>query len=469
MFKNLFLLASLLVSFAAPAQDVNGKRFEGSWSGTLRLPTVAIDLVFNINQTDTGLHASMDSPDQGALGIVVKEVNLKHDSIIMGIPEIAMVYRGKISADTAIFGTFTQHGQSFEMNLSKGAPKKVKRPQEPSTAPNYKVEEVVFYNKAADIQLAGTLSIPNGKGPFPAIVLVSGSGPQDRDETLLGHKPFLVLADYFTNNGFAVLRYDDRGVGASGGVFETATSADFATDALSALQYLHTRKDINKRKSGIMGHSEGAQIAAMLAAHQKEPSFIVMLAGPGMSGDQILLQQQEFIGKGSGASDSAIAQTLRLNKQVFEIMRSSKDTALIRERMTLFLNHAYNDGLLPHAPGQSKEEVVAAYNSELLTPWMIHFVQYDPQADLKQIKIPVLALIGAKDMQVLAEYNIPALEKALHHNPAAKVMKLEGLNHLFQEATSGLPQEYAQIEQTFSPQAMQIILDWLNKAVLHKK
>ncbi len=440
--------------------------FEGTWTGTLKIQTIELDLVFNIKKNGTDYSASMDSPDQGATGIPVKTVLINGDSIQMEIPEIGMVYKGKQTATELIKGSFSQRGQGFDLDLKKGASaqKEISRPQEPKPKFNYKIEDVVFENKVAQVKLSGTLTLPHGKGPFPTIVLVSGSGPQDRDETIFGHKPFWVLADYFTQKGYAVLRYDDRGTGKSTGDFDKATTVDFAQDALAAVHYLQTRKDIQKKKIGIIGHSEGGAIATMLAANEKGIGFVVMLAGPGLSGDQILLQQQELIAKGSGTPDSIIQKTLATNKQIFDVMRSTKDTATIRERVVLYLNHAYKDGLLPHVEGQTKESIVAAYCSELLTPWLINFVQYDPQPDLQKIKIPALALIGAKDHQVLAKYNIPALQSAFEKsgNTKAKAMELENLNHLFQEATTGMPQEYGNIEQTFSPAAMQIILDWLN-------
>lgn len=455
----------LLLAFSATAQP----GFEGAWNGTLKIQTIELDLIFNIKKEGPDHSATMDSPDQGANGIPVRSIVINADSIHMEIPEIGLRYRGKKTDQDLIRGSFTQRGQTFELDLVRGAAasKAKNRPQEPRPPFPYKVEEVTFENKAAQVKLSGTLTLPPGKGPFPAIVLVSGSGPQDRDETIFGHKPFLVLADHLTRNGYAVLRYDDRGTAGSGGDHHKATTADLAQDAFAALRWLQSRKEVQKKKAGIIGHSEGGTIAAMLAAQQKDIGFIVMLAGTGMSGDQILLQQQELIGSGTGMPDSVLRKTLATNEQIFDIMRSTKDTAQIRERVVLFLNHAYKDGLLPQVEGRSKEDIVHAYANELLTPWLIYFVQHDPQQDLKKIKIPVLALIGSKDHQVLPQYNIPALQEALADNghPRTLVMPLDGLNHLFQEAGTGMPQEYGSIEQTFAPVALQTILNWLNETL----
>lgn len=455
-----------LLLFIAAQSAIAQKEFEGAWSGVLKIQTMELGLVFNIKDNNGQLEATMDSPNQGAKGIPVKSVSTNKDSVYIEIPEIQLVYKGALLDPDHIKGSFTQHGQSFDLDLSKTLTLKNNRPQEPQPPFPYQEEKVSFENKAAGIQLSGTLTLPQGKGPFPAIVLVSGSGPQDRDETLLGHKPFLVLADYFTRNGYAVLRYDDRGVAQSGGEFEGATSADFANDAWAAVQFLQTRKEVNKKRIGIMGHSEGGLIATKLAAAHKELAYIVMLAGPGLRGDQILLQQQELIAKASGVPDSTVQKSLTSNKNIYDIINAGdKDPKITEQKLRLYLNNEFKEGRLPHEPGMEKDSVVKTYLQAVTEPWMVYFIQYDPQPDLAKIKIPVLALVGAKDHQVLPQFNIPALKNAFAkgNNKKATVLELEGLNHLFQEAQTGMPQEYSSIEQTFSPAAMKTILDWLNK------
>jgi pimeloyl-ACP methyl ester carboxylesterase len=457
IFATLMLAASALTSINAQ------NSFEGKWSGTLKIQAVELGLIFNLQQSGEGWTATMDSPNQGAKGISVKEVRIVGDSIFLNIPDISFAYSGKKIDDAHIIGSFTQYGKDFDLNLNKGdiitATKK--KPQEPEAPYPYYTEDVNFTNQTDKVTLSGTLSMPKEKGSFPAVILVSGSGPQDRDEALLGHKPFLVLADYLTRQGFAVLRYDDRGFGKSTGNFSTSNSSDFARDAYAAVQYLKTRKEINKKKIGVIGHSEGGMIATKLAAAYKDVAFIVLLAGPGMSGDQILLQQQEVIGKSSGAPDTLVAETIAANKKIFDIIKSSKDTAVIRSRVTTYLSNIYNDGLLPAEEGKTKEEVVLGKSHEILSPWIIYFIQYDPQVDLKLIKQPVLALIGSKDCQVIAKYNLPALKTALEHNKKARVLEMVGLNHLFQTADTGMPEEYATIEETMSTAALETISEWL--------
>lgn len=455
-----------LLLFIAAQSAIAQKEFEGAWSGVLKIQTMELGLVFNIRDNNGKLEATMDSPNQGAKGIPVKSVSTNKDSIYIEMPEIQLVYKGALLDPDHIKGSFTQRGQSFDLDLSKTLTLKSNRPQEPQPPFPYQEEKVSFDNKPAGIQLSGTLTLPQGKGPFPAIVLVSGSGPQDRDETLLGHKPFLILADYFTRNGYAVLRYDDRGVAESGGAFEGATSADFATDAWAAVQFLQTLKEVNKKRIGIMGHSEGGLIATKLAAAHKELAYIVLLAGPGLRGDQILLQQQELIAKTSGIPDTTVQKSLTSNKNIYDIINAGdKDPKITEQKLRLYLNNEFKEGRLPHEPGTPKDSVVNTYLQAVADPWMTYFIQYNPQPDLAKIKIPVLALVGAKDHQVLPQFNIPALKSAFEkgNNKKATVLELEGLNHLFQEAQTGMPQEYSSIEQTFSPAAMKTILDWLNK------
>ena len=453
-----------LLFFFSPKASAQSN-FAGKWSGVLEIQSMELGLVFDINKAGLEYTATMDSPDQGANGIPVKHVKVDGDSITISIPSILMVYRGKKVDENTIEGTFSQRGSQFNLNLKRGDLGERKRPQDPIKPYPYQEDSVSFINPSTGNHLSGTLTLPRVKGKFTAIVLVTGSGPQDRDETLMGHKPFLVLSDYLTRNGYAVLRYDDRGVGLSEGKFSSATTSDFASDALAAVHYLEGRKEINKKKIGVMGHSEGGVIAAELAANNKNIAFIVMLAGTGMRGDKILLQQQIAIAKGAGVADSTIKKSQAINKNVFDIICSTKDTALIRKRTELYLNTVYDDGTLEGTENMSKAAAVDAFMKELLTPWLIHFIQYEPANDLKKIRVPTLALIGSKDHQVIPEFNIPALKENLASNKKAEVLELPDLNHLFQEAKTGLPDEYGQIEQTFSPLALLAIDAWLKKNV----
>ena len=305
------LLISLLASISLSAQDIIGQ-----WNGVLKVQGTQLRLVFNVTKTDNSISSTMDSPDQGANGIPTSTTSFENSILKITIANAKIEYEGRLGTDNIIVGTFKQGGQSFPMNLSKNKIEKEKlaRPQEPKKPYSYYSEDITFENKKAGISLSGTLTLPNKEGVFPVVILISGSGPQNRDEELLGHKPFLVLSDYLTKNGIAVLRYDDRGTALSKGDFKNATSADFAIDVESAIAYLKTRKEINKKKIGLIGHSEGGLIAPMVANKSKDISFIVLLAGPGLKGDEILLLQQKLIGKASGVKDEDL-QKKRKNKQ----------------------------------------------------------------------------------------------------------------------------------------------------------
>ncbi|NBP70884.1 MAG: alpha/beta hydrolase, partial [Cytophagia bacterium] len=272
------LLLTLLVSLTTLAQDINGQ-----WNGLLKVQGTQLRVVFNLKQTENGLSATLDSPDQGAKGIPTTASSFENGVLKIAIANLTVEYEGTLGSDNIIVGTFKQAGVAFPMNLSKEKIEKEKivRPQEPAKPYPYYTEDVTFENKSAGISLAGTLTLPEKEGVFPVVILISGSGPQNRDEELMGHKPFLVLSDHLTKNGIAVLRYDDRGTALSKGDFKTATSVDFATDVEAAMAYLKTRKEINKKKMGLIGHSEGGLIAPMVASRSKDVSFMVLLAGPG--------------------------------------------------------------------------------------------------------------------------------------------------------------------------------------------
>ena len=352
------------------------------------------------------------------------------------------------------------------MNLSKEIIEKEKlvRPQEPTKPYSYYSEDITFENKIAGISLAGTLTLPKKDGVFPVVILISGSGPQNRDEELLGHKPFLVLSDYLTKNGIAVLRYDDRGVGQSKGDFKTATSSDFATDVESAISYLKTRKEINKKKIGLIGHSEGGLIAPMVASKSKDVAFIVLLAGTGIQGDQILLLQQKLIGKASGISDVDLQKNEIANRKVFDIVNKSNNLDQLNNDLTTYIKQSLKDNPTEEKPaGMSDDDFVKLQVKQITNPWMQYFIKYNPAPALEKVKCPVLAINGEKDLQVPPKENLEAIKKALTKGGNKKVTTKEfpNLNHLFQECETGLPDEYAKIEQTFSPTALTEILKWI--------
>jgi dienelactone hydrolase len=373
-------------------------------------------------------------------------------------------YKGMIVNDTTIVGQWTQSGQSFQLDIKKlRAAFAVNRPQEPKPPFPYSSEDVTFGNKKFNIFLAGTLTIPEGKGPFPAVILITGSGAQNRDEALMGHKPFLVIADWLSRNGIAVLRYDDRGVGKSQGDYANATSADLATDAEAAYLFLKNNPKIKPSAIGLMGHSEGGLIAPITTVSNPGVAFIVSLAGPGVPGDQILLTQKADIERLSGVSEEEIQKGAELNKKLFAILKKENDNIKAESKILETYRKILTDNKLqPQDIEKGVSQMKATFGAQTYT-WYRYFMITDPAVFWKKIKCPVLALNGEKDLQVAADVNLPAIEKALKAggNKNFKTMKLSELNHLFQHCKTGLVSEYGQIEETFSPEALKIISDWI--------
>ena len=459
---------TLLIGFIS--LPVSGQDITGQWNGILQVQGMQLRVVFNITQTNSGYVSTMDSPDQGAKGIPVTSTSFENSTLKITVASAGIEYTGNLGNDEIIVGNFKQGGQSFPMNLSREVIEKKKpvRPQEPSKPYSYYSEDITFENSKAGISLAGTLTLPDKEGIFPAVILISGSGPQNRDEEVFGHKPFLVLSDYLTKNGFAVLRFDDRGTALSKGNFETATSADFATDVEAGIEYLKTRKEINIKKIGLIGHSEGGMIAPMIASTSEDVAFIVLLAGTGIQGDRILLMQQKLIGKSKGVSDEELLLGETTNRKAFDIVINATNPEQLNEDLTNYIRKVLQDNPSAERPeGMSDEDFIRLQITEVTSPWMQYFIKYDPAPTLEKVKCPVLAINGAKDLQVPPRENLEAIKSALEKggNKDVTIVELPNLNHLFQECQTGSPDEYATIEQTFSPTALSEILDWLQKQV----
>lgn len=456
------LLITLLTSITLTAQDITGQ-----WNGVLKVQGTQLRIVFNVTKTDKGFSSTMDSPDQGANGILVTNTTFENPKIKFEVANAQIEYNGELK-ENEIVGTFKQRGQEFPMNLSRKAIEKevVKRPQEPIKPYSYYSEDITFKNTKANISLSGTLTLPKKDGIFPVVVLITGSGPQNRDEELLGHKPFLVISDYLTKNGIGVLRYDDRGVGQSKGDFKSATSADFATDVESAIAYLKTRKEVNKKKIGLVGHSEGGLIAPMVASKLKDVSFIVLLAGTGIQGDKLLLLQEELIAKANGVSETDIKKSTQTNAKLFEIIVKSNDNQKLKTDLTTLMNETLKNETSTEIPnGMTKDEFISMQVNEFSSPWMQYFMKYNPATTLEKVKCPVLAVNGAKDLQVPPKENLTAIKNALTKggNKNVTTKEFPNLNHLFQECKTGSPNEYAQIDQTFSPTALNEITKWIKQ------
>jgi alpha/beta superfamily hydrolase len=462
----IFLILLLLSVNRLSAQNQSDKKvFAGSWMGSLDVNTIRLRLVFNLklNEKDS-LIATMDSPDQNAKNIPMGRVILKPDSLIILAPMLMGHYKGMIVNDTTIAGKWTQSGQSFQLDIKKlRAVFAVNRPQEPKPPFPYSSEDVTFGNKKFNIFLAGTLTIPEGNGPFPAVILITGSGAQNRDEALMGHRPFLVIADWLSRNGIAVLRYDDRGVGKSKGDYANATSADLATDAEAAYLFLKNNPKIKSNAIGLMGHSEGGLIAPIVTASNPGIAFIVSLAGPGVNGEQILLRQKADIERMSGVSEEEIQKGAELNKKLFAILKKEKDNIKAESKiLETYRKILTENKLQPQDIEKGVSQLKATFGAQTYT-WYRYFILTDPAVYWKKVQCPVIALNGDKDLQVAADINLPAIEKALMAggNKNVKTVKLPELNHLFQHCKTGLVAEYGQIEETFSPEALKIISDWI--------
>lgn len=451
------------MGLAQRTDSMNGKSVVGNWEGKLTLPGTSLRIRFHIKRNDSGhWTATMDSPDQNAYGIPVSAVESNHGTVTLDVKAIHGVYEGSLSEDYKhLKGTWKQAGQVFPLELQKTSKhdesEEVKRPQEPKPPYPYHSDSVTFQNKIDNVTLAGTLTYPNGSGPFPALILISGSGAQDRDETIADHKPFLVIADYLTRRGFAVLRYDDRGVGGSGGSLEGATTRDLSNDAQSAVRYLSGDQKIDKNRIGLIGHSEGGIQAILLAARDKQIKAVVLLASPAQPGSAISLEQIQEISRAKGVPQDAINKNLKLQKKVLSLSNRKIDSAQMNKEVKEIIKEEF-----PDMSDSRSESMAQNISSQLLNPWSRYYMTFDPKQTLSKLKIPVLALYGSKDLQVLAKNNAPVARKALAEDKAASVEILNGLNHLFQKANSGLPEEYGQIQQTFSPEALEIIGKWLN-------
>lgn len=456
-----------------PRADAPAPAGPETWVGAIELPTGKLPFIVRLAPpTDPkgDWSGRIDIPAQGVKDLPLKDVEHAADAVdfVLAPPGAPEQYWAVFSLEREAGageakGTFVQSGMNLPVSmrrLAEGEPADVspKRPQEPRPPFPYAAREADFASAAADrVELAGTLTVPQGTGPFPAVVLLTGSGAQDRDEALLGHKPFLVIADHLTRAGFAVLRFDDRGVGGSKGQLDRATQLDLAGDARGALDWLEKQQEIDRSRLCLVGHSEGAYVAAKAAALDKRVRAIAMLAGPGVGGKEILPQQLAAIARTRGVSQADIDAQLALQKQLLDALTANKPRAdleaILRKLVPL---------QQPGIGAEQAEAMVTASLGSLDSPWFRDFLKADPRPDLRKLKkTPVLALIGALDLQVPADANIPELQKALKGNKAATIKALPGLNHLFQHATTGSPQEYGDIEETFAPEALAELTGWL--------
>jgi len=465
--NKIFVLMLLVLPFQLSLSQ-DQEKIKGKWLGTLELPSLELRIVFNVSENEDGsLKTTLDSPDQNAYGIPVDSTIFDNPNIRFVVQSANGFYDGKFEQDS-IVGTWTQGG-SLPLNLKRTETVEVpKRPQEPKPPYLYNEEEVSYPNKKASLTLAGTFTYPKEGDSFPAVILISGSGPQNRNEELLGHKPFLVLADYLTKNGIAVLRFDDRGIGGTTGDFLSATTKDFASDVMAGIQYLKLRKEVNKDKIGLIGHSEGGLIAPLAAVESPDVNFIVLMAGPGMTGKEILKLQTALILRANDYGEEKIERDVNVMSKMYEILVNEKDTSAAKEK----LKEEFDKNYMELSEEEKKEigDLDAFFNQQvkaLLSPWFRFFLEYDPYPTLTKVRVPVLAINGEKDLQVPPRENLALIEKALKEsgNKNYKVVELPGLNHLFQQAKTGSPMEYSKIEDTMSPVVLEMITGWIKETI----
>jgi fermentation-respiration switch protein FrsA (DUF1100 family) len=466
--KNLMrILIIILLTTQLYGQQTDLSR---NWTGKLNLPnSMKLTVVFHLQKNSSGIYtATLDSPDQGAKGIPTESTTIIEDSIVIKIPVVRGSYERKIFIDSMkIDGSWEQSGMKLGLVLKKvDKVEEVKKPQEPKKPYPYKSEDVKFENKTDSVTLAGTLTFPEAGSNFPAVVLITGSGPQNRNEELLGHKPFLIISDYLTRNGFAVLRFDDRGTAESTGDFAKATSKDFAKDVLGAIDYLKGRSEINHSKIGLIGHSEGGLIAPMVSVQSKDVAFIVLMAGPGLSGDSILILQSKLIQKAEGTPEEEIQKALKEQREIYSMIVKSNDNEGLKIQLREKLNAEYVAMSAEEKSKLGEPEVYLNMQIKTLTsPWFEYFLKYNPLPMLEKVKCPVLAINGEKDLQVPPKQDLSAIESALKMggNKNFETKMLPGLNHLFQTSATGAVSEYGAIEETISPLALETILNWLKK------
>lgn len=462
-------LVGLIGAATAPCISLENMGIVGIWQGVLKVQGIGLRLVVRISENlDGSLTGAMDSLDQGSYNIPIQEVIFKDSHLELDMPRLNAHYKGVLSEDgSEINGEFIQRGMTFSLSFKRSdeAPE-VKRPQEPKKPYPYDEEEVTYENKKDGVKLVATVTLPRGHGPFPAVVLITGSGPQDRDGTVFGHKPFMVLADYLTRRGIAVLRADDRGVGGSTGKISNATSESFANDALAGVGYLKNHKRIDPWKIGLIGHSEGGIIAPIAAAKSSDVAFIILLAGTGLPGEEILYLQGELIAKAEGIPKEKIKKNRAIQQQYFAIVKQEKNLEKAKEQLQQLVPKVLE--ILGEEEKQQMgdvEKTVQVQMERVLSPWFVHFLTYDPRPTLKKVKCPVLAINGSLDLQVPSKPNLRAIEEALREggNEDYTIKEFVGLNHLFQPAQTGSPKEYAKIEVTISPKVLKYIADWITE------
>lgn len=469
--KKYTLLLLVTISFLkAQSQSING-----NWEGTLNIQGTELLIVFHIKIDSTNkFTASFDSPKQKAFNLPCSDVLVKEDSLFLIMKILNGKYEGLLSADKkTATGKWYQGANSLPLDIKKtsdvATTKEIKRPQTPNPPFTYQSTDVSYFNADKSIEFGATFTFPSkvpGK-KFPAVLLITGSGKQDRDETIFDHKSFAVIADQLTKNGIAVLRVDDRGMGKTTGNFDVSTSADFAKDAAAGINYLKMLPNVDTANIGIIGHSEGGLIAPILASERKDIKFIVLLAGPGQPIINLMESQAVDVAAAAGVPKADLELYRPLYRNMVTAILSEKDATTATTKATDVFNYWQNKNtakVVLNTTGvtddKSKTAFINGFVQQLQTPWFSYFMQFDPGKYLSKVTCKVLAINGEKDIQVAAKANLAAIQKAI---PTATIHSMPGLNHMFQHCIKCTVDEYVQLEETFSPEVLQLMTDWIKE------
>lgn len=483
-----FVFISWLLCTGAMAQSLTG-----TWQGNLAIRGRNIPILFHITKDAANqLNAKFDSPRQGALDLACDGVSVVGDSLLIKMKIINGRYAGKLSNDKKqLTGNWYQGVTILPLNLSHISDSlvrfsgEIKRSQTPKPPLPYKSEDVEYDNADKSVHFGATLTVPlpdSGVNYFrapvyPTIVLITGSGKQDRDETIFDHKPFAVIADHLSRNGFAVLRVDDREAGKTTGNFNASTTADFAKDVETAITYLKTRKEVDTNYIGLLGHSEGGMIAPMVAAKRNDIKFIVLLAGPGVKTIDLMEQQTIDVMASDGRTKEDLEKYRPLYKELVTYILTEKDSAKIFDGASAIFKawqKKVGDTVVKNTTGVTSAQTLSGYLTNyirslrsLSSPWFNFFMQFDPVVYLSQVKCPVLALNGSRDIQVSSKANLAGIEQALKAggNQHYIVKEMPGLNHLFQHCHKCTVAEYEEMDETFSPEVLGIISSWLKENI----
>jgi pimeloyl-ACP methyl ester carboxylesterase len=480
--KTCCLCPLIFLFFTSDAQNMTG-----TWQGTLDVQGNQIPVVFHIKKDSTNKWiAAFDSPSQHAFNLPCSDVIIKDDSIILMMAVLNGKYAGLANTNKSqIAGTWFQGPGSLPLTVKKTSDtttvKEQKRPQTPRPPFSYHSEDVLYSNAGHTIQFGGTLTYPKTDSlknsdavhSYPAVILITGSGQQDRDETLFGHKPFAVIADYLTKQGFVVLRVDDRGMGKTTGIFSEGTTLDFAKDLEAGLDFLEKEPMVNKNKIGLIGHSEGGMIAPIVADERRELKFIILLAGPGIPIIDLMQQQMEAISNSNGETPAKAKANGQLMRIVWEEAAKNEDSATTFQHIRMKIEN-WSKTLDTGTLAKFKSRDTASINGQITeamtalnSKWYKYFISFNPQPYLEKLDCKVLALNGSKDVQVIAATNLKGIKQSLQRSKSPKydIIEIQGLNHLFQTCITCNPAEYNDLEESFSPVALEMMGNWLKENV----